>query len=81
MPLLMDVQVLQLGFTACRFIEKEEIFIDRYVTILEDPKRSFSDISRYVWTDFAVSVNKLEIEHRLPRIMRIMRDTVGEIQT
>lgn len=81
MPLLMDVQLLQLGFTACRFIKKDEIFIDRYVTVLEDPKRSFSNISRHVWTDFAVSVNKLEIEDRLLRIIKIMRDVVGEIQT
>ena len=79
MPLLIDVQLLQLGFTACRFIDQiGDSFIDRYVAVLEDPKRSFSDVPRDVWIDFASSVERLGIEQRLPRTAAIMRRTVGD---
>ena len=73
MPLLDDIQLLQLGFTVCKLsASRDSGFIKRYIEVLTDGTRKFSNISREVIEDFELSITALEIEKAaLPSSLRV----------
>jgi hypothetical protein len=71
MPLLYDVQLLQLGSTASRIIdsvdpEVKQQFLERYVEIVNDKSRLYLDIPTFTRDDFVVSAKQLGIADRIP---------------
>ena len=74
LALLHDVQLLQVAFTACRFlpdlpVEIQQRFKRKYVSVLNAENRTLLDIPVNTWKDFGSSLERLDInKEEIPKV-------------
>lgn len=74
LSLLHDVQLLQVAFTACRFLpdipeDIQQRFHKKYLSVVNAENRTFLDIPFNTWKDFGSSLDRLNVnKEEIPKV-------------